>query len=65
MKETVAVADLIPEDVVLGVGVVVGYPYSVPGLPGSLVPMRRASMGMKIEVDWYYKNPNMLVDIIR
>ncbi len=67
MRDTVAVADLIPGDVVLPQGYTVeGHAYGVRGLPGRVVPMARISTRTGFLVlDWYYANPEMLVDVIR
>lgn len=70
MRETVAVADLIPGDVLPNVGVVMAHPYGVHGMEGSMVSMCRLSMNhnrstLPIECAWYYPDSEEMVDIIR
>lgn len=64
MRETVAVADLVPDDLVLPHGyVVVGHAYGVPGLPGTCVPMLR--YGNDVVVHWYYCDSEEPVQVVR
>jgi hypothetical protein len=62
MRETVAVADLIPGDVVVADGKVVnGYPHGVKGLPGTLVPFDMHGLNMGV----YYGDSETPISIIR
>jgi len=63
-RETVAVADLIPNDIILPEGwVVIGYPHGVPAMSGSVVWMDRFAKG--IYIGQYYPDSEAPVQILR
>jgi hypothetical protein len=62
MRETLAVADLIKDDVIVATGeVVTGFPHGIKGLPGTLLPIDSHGLIMGV----YYSDSETPISIIR